>query len=258
MKYSCTFFISNPGAQLEVSRKLANSIAQGIEANSRAANRQPDPWTLTHHIFRDVAPALQPASNDNAPTAHAHSYQHLLHLSYLSPDRTYTFVHPPEPNQAPLEMTQIPRQQTDSHYNMLLTWWAALWTPQRTLEVPHGVVYKVRDFALYIGELHSKRQGQQSANVLSPGVVVCITTTCGRADDDLPSAPSLAEPLAPEDFEGVQHDIRGLWAHLNNGVDFGKAETREFMQVAQDFDGKKDQEQEAVVRMWCEALRTRG
>jgi hypothetical protein len=150
-------------------------------------------------------------------------------------------------------IAQIPKNQTDAHFGMVVHSWAQLWTPQRIFEIPHGAVYKVKDFTIHIGELHAKRQ----ANVNSPGVTVCITMPCGTGDDvdlnlDTP------QPLDADDFADLQSELRGLWKHLTKGIDFGKSEVREFMQAAQDFDGKKDLEQEAVVRMWCEALRARG
>ena len=239
-----------------------SSIINSFESNSQAANRQPESWTLDHRLLRDV-PSPSTQSNNNAPP-HVLSFQHLLHLSYVEPDRTYTFVQRPVQSQAPTQqptateytagpIVQIPKIQTDAHFNMVANSWAQLWTPQRILEVPHGTIYKVRDFTIYIGELHAKRQ----ANVNSPGVVICITTPCG-AGDDVDSIPNTQEPLGPDDFADLQSELRGLWKHLTNGMDFGKSEIREFKQIAQHFDGKKDLEQEAVVRMWCEALRVRG
>jgi hypothetical protein len=122
---------------------------------------------------------------------------------------------------------------------------ALLWTPQRTFEVPHGVVYKVKDYTIYIGELVTRRQ----ASVNSPGVAVCITVPCTSSEDVL---------LEPDDFADLQFGIRELWKHLTTGLEFGKSEVRESMQAAQNCGGDETKEQEAVVRMWGEALRARG
>ncbi|KAF2686346.1 hypothetical protein K458DRAFT_441892 [Lentithecium fluviatile CBS 122367] len=274
MKYSGVFLISNPSAQLDASRKLVSALVHSIEAHAHSANRQPEAWTLTDLILRDVPPQQSTQSNNNAPPW-THSYMHNLHLSYLSPDSAYIFVqrpalHPPmkqegagqqaaTPAYTASEMVQIPREQTAELYNNhILPAWSQLWTPQRTLEVPYGIVYKIRDTTIHIGELHSKRQGPQSANVLYPGVVVCITRTCGTSDDDLGLKQSSDERLAPDDIADVQKDIHQLWKDVSAGVDFGKGETREFMQIVQDFEGSKEKEREAVVQMWAEALRMRG
>jgi hypothetical protein len=142
-------------------------------------------------------------------------------------------------------MVQIPRSQTDTQFGTILNYMAALWTPHRTLEVAHGVVYKATDYTIYIGELVTRRQ----ASVSAPGVAVCITGPCASSED---------EALKPDDFAELQSNIRELWKHLTTGMDFGKSEVRDFMQAARDCGGDKAKEQEAVVRMWGEALRVRG
>jgi hypothetical protein len=142
-------------------------------------------------------------------------------------------------------MVQIPRSQTDTHFAMIINHMSLLWAPQRTFEVPHGVVYKVKDYTVYIGELVTRRQA--SAN--SPGVAVCISGPCASSAD---------VSLEPDDFADLQSDIRELWKHLTTGLDFGKSEVRESMQAAQNCGGDQMKEQEAMVRMWGEALRARG
>lgn len=120
------------------------------------------------------------------------------------------------------------------------------------LDVINGKTYQAGDFLIYVGELRSKRQAQ-TGNQASPAVVVCISTHAGGADgDDGTSSPTVDDSAI--DFEYAQASIRELWNTIKRDITFGRAEVREHMQPTQGFGHGEEQNREAVVRMWCEAL----
>lgn len=101
---------------------------------------------------------------------------------------------------------------------------------------------------------------------MSPGIVVCITTTVGAgdADDNLDSGYMSMENGAAMDvddqeidFEYAQTVIRECWNTIKDGRDLGRSEVREVMMTPV-APAKKGQERDAAVRMWCEVLRMRG
>jgi len=59
------------------------------------------------------------------------------------------------------------------------------------------------------------------------------------------------------DIQYAQAVVRDCWSRIKNGRDLGRSEIREVM-MASTTTNKKGQEQEAMVRMWCDALRMRG
>jgi hypothetical protein len=191
---------------------------------------------------------------------------HLFHLSLLRPNITYNCIQPAaDPSNGPI--VSIPVEQTDSHYEVIVTRMSALWRPLRSLEIPAGKTYTVGEFTLHIGELRAnnvKRQGPSSVNFLCPAIVVYITTNIGATGvHGLPSvAPGLIDENLPgldkAVFEGAQTCIREFWNSIKQDVAFGRGEIRESMQMERDFEGKKTQEQEAIVRMWCDALLSRA
>jgi hypothetical protein len=99
--------------------------------------------------------------------------------------------------------------------------------------------------------VRSRRSGPHTASSLSPGVVVCITTNAGSPDND----PEFSDFEEEVDFDDVQNQIREVWKNIKQKVDSGKSDIGEFMQEAHDVSGNGEKEREAVVRMWCEALR---
>ena len=101
---------------------------------------------------------------------------------------------------------------------------------------------------------------------MSPGIVVCITTTVGAedTDDSLDSGYTSMENGAAVhvddqeiDFEYAQTVIRECWSRIKQGRDLGRSEVREVMMTPK-IPVKKGQERDAAVRMWCEILRMRG
>ncbi|KAF2248441.1 hypothetical protein BU26DRAFT_334151 [Trematosphaeria pertusa] len=286
MKYSGLYFISNPGASLDASLNTVRSIVDGIESNMRTATQQAK-WTLNHRLLRSTVPPPSKQNGDDArppqppSSQHQYSYQHLLTLSYLSQNRTYNYIHTP-----PLQNSQnpgasqdapagsstgtdmaIPSQQADTHYDLLVTQWAQLWTPRRVLDLPNGITYTVSNFTIYVGELRAQRQGPQSSGVLSPGVVVCISTTAGDPvwddesgvdDSTFPAANDDGFDYGDYDLSSARDMIREVWRIIREGKDFGKAEIRESFMDEKDFCAGKERAREAEVRMWCEALRQRG
>lgn len=129
-----------------------------------------------------------------------------------------------------------------------------------------GTTYSGGLCTIQIGELRATREGPQSGAVLSPGIVVCITTTVGAedADDNLDSGYTSMENGAALDvddqeidFEYAQTVIRECWSKIKDGRDLGRSEVREVMMTPV-ATAKKGKERDAAVRMWCEVLRMRG
>ena len=216
-------------------------------------------WTLGHRILRDVPPY-----KEHGQTDYAHAYQHLLHVSTVSPDRTYNLIQHPAPagqngttNTIPqVAVASIPVTQTDSHFAFLVNQLPLLWAPQRMLDIPAGKTYQVGDYLIYIGELRSRRQASTGIPS-SPGVIVCISTQVGPPDDEAesPSSPREDEKI---DFGYAQETIRECWNAIKRDASFPQTEIREFMQSAQDPGDDEEQAREAVVRMWCAALSPRA
>jgi hypothetical protein len=132
----------------------------------------------------------------------------------------------------------------------------------------------VRDAASYseglctiqIAELRAIREGAGSGVVSSPGIVVCITTVVGAdsSEDGLDLGSTSVENGAAmdldeeePDFEHAQTVIRECWSRIKDGRDLGRSEVRDVV-MAPVITKKKEQEREAAVRMWCDALRMRG
>ncbi|KAJ4356375.1 uncharacterized protein N0V89_004408 [Didymosphaeria variabile] len=252
------YYIPNQGAQLSASLDFVKAIVAGIESSYPRANKA-GAWTLSHRVLRDVPPYSETAQTD-----YAHSYQHLLHVSTISPDRTYSLIQrPPQAGSngtsaaAPqVAIASIPLSQSDAHFAFLANQMPLLWSPQRMLDVANGKTYQAGDFLIYVGELRSRRQVQTSTQT-SPGVVVCVSTHAGGPDNDVHASYLLVNEDTI-DFEYAQASIRELWSTIKKDITFGRSEVRENMQLAQDFGDDEERSREAVMRMWCEALSPRA
>lgn len=211
-------------------------------------------WTLSHRMLRDVPPY-----KEHGQTDYVHAYQHLLHVSTVSPDRTYNLIqHPPQTTQngiPQVAIASIPLTQTDTHFAFLVNQLPLLWVPQRVLDLPNGKIYQAGEFQIHIGELRSRRQASTGVPT-SPAVLVCISTTVGGPDDEAENSSSVAEESIT-DFGYAQESIRELWNTIKKDASFSRADIREFMQLTQDFGNDKELAREAVVRMWCAALSPR-
>ncbi len=161
-------------------------------------------------------------------------------------------------------------RQQDAHTSLLRYQCSALWTPRHVLAVREGTSYSGGLCTIQIGELRATREGPQSGAVSSPGVVVCISTLLGAEDADNSNNNNIASgydttengtamELDEEevDVEYAQAVVRDCWSKIKDGRDLGRSEVREIM-MAPVTTNNKGQEQEAVVRMWCDALRMRG
>ncbi|KAI4713302.1 hypothetical protein J4E89_002281 [Alternaria sp. Ai002NY15] len=259
------YFVSNPSTNIDASLAIVNTLIQGIETSFPNTTRQQTPWSLSYRAFRDtIPPGYQPpAGADGKPEPYVHSYQHLLHVSSLSPNRTYVFAQPRAQQET---MTSIPLRQQDAHASVLRYQCSALWTPRHILAVREGASYSGGLCSIQIGELRATREGPQSGAISSPGVVVCISTTLGAEDTDgnmdsgygtMENGAAMQVDEEDLDIEYAQAVVRDCWSRIKDGRDLGRSEIREVM-MASTTTNKKGQEQEAAVRMWCDALRMRG
>ncbi|KAJ4369512.1 hypothetical protein N0V86_009347 [Didymella sp. IMI 355093] len=265
------YFIPTPTAQPADSSTTASTLVSSLETLFPTLSRAA-PWSLTYRLFRDTAPRTD-LSDTPTQSQYAHTYQHLLTHTALSTQRAYIHVSararpPPISNgtstASPSEtgsVTSIPAAQFDARALLLRHQLAALWTPRHTLSVQNGACYAGGLFAIYIGEVRALREGQ-GGGVSSPGVVVCVSTTTGGAEDDAEQG----DGVEPVDYELAQAAIRNLWSSIRAGRDLGRGEVKEvFMapsdtrpgEVRSEQHGKSD-ETNAMVRMWCEILRLRG
>ncbi|KAF9737137.1 hypothetical protein PMIN06_001897 [Paraphaeosphaeria minitans] len=259
MRYHGVYYIPNQGAQLSASLDHVRAIVAGIESSFPRADKA-GTWALTHRMLRDNPPYSETAQPD-----YPHAYQHLLHVSTISPDRAYNLIqHPSKAGQdgsaGSMPQTAIasfPLIQGDAHATFLANQMPLLWVPQRMLDVVNGKTFQAGDFLIYVCELRSRRQAQ-TGNQTSPAVVVCISTHAGGPDDDDDGTSSPPPDDDAIDFEYAQASIRELWNTVKKDITFGRAEVREHMQPAQDFGRSEEQNRETVVRMWCEALSPRA
>lgn len=242
-----------------------NTLIQGIETSFQNATRQQTPWSLSYRAFRDTIPPgyQSPAGADGKPKPYAHSYQHLLHLSSLSPNRTYVYAQPLAQQET---IASIPLRQQDTHASILRNQSSALWTPRHVLAVREGTAYSGGICTIQIGELRATREGPQSGAISSPGVVVCISTALGAEDadgnmqsgyDSVENGTAMDVDDDEVDIEYAQTVVRDCWSKIKDGRDLGRSEVKEVM-MAPVTTNRKGQEQEAMVRMWCDALRMRG
>ncbi|KAF2638531.1 hypothetical protein P280DRAFT_72911 [Massarina eburnea CBS 473.64] len=254
MEYSGLYYISNPSAQLPSSEAISSTLITRLEATFPHATRDESAnWTLWHRLLRDIPPRAPSSTSTAEP--YAHSYQHLMRLSYLNASRAYNYVQPASGADV---TTSIPAEEFESHYNLLLNQWSQLWSPQRALDVVNGSTYTLGGaVTIHIGEVRSRRSGPQQGGVLSPGVVVCITTTASSSSEssDHAHVMDLGEGIG---FEDVQERVTHVWKEMRKGADLGKGEVKEVLQLTKDVGGENETEREAVVRMWCEALKLRG
>ncbi|KAA8617546.1 mediator complex subunit med20 [Pyrenophora tritici-repentis] len=257
MKYSGLYFISNPSTNIDASLSIVNTLIQSIESSFQSATRQA-PWSLSYRAFRDTIPPgyQHPTGADGKPKPYAHSYQHLLHLSNLDSNRTYIYA---QPATQPETVVSIPLRQQDAYGSVLKFQLSALWLSRHTFSVREGTTYSCGLCTIQIGELRATREGPQSASVLSPGIVVCITTTVGAEDtDDGPDSghASVGNETTMQvdgdddeiDFEYAQTVIREFWSKIKDGRDLGRSEVREVM-MAPVAPRKKAQERDAAVHL---------
>ncbi|KAF1961774.1 hypothetical protein CC80DRAFT_376314, partial [Byssothecium circinans] len=243
-----------------------HSLTTRLESSFPTATRDESSsgWTLYHRLLRDVPP---PAPSTTEPHAHSHSHQHLLRLSVLTPGRGYSVVQPAgtAADGGGGVITAIPAEEVESYFTLVVNQWSQLWAPQRSLDVVAGATYSVSDVTVRVGELRARRTGMQSAGVNSPGVVVWITGDAGGdvdadgdADGEVKEEVEEEEEEEEVDVEDVRERIRVVWGTIRKGVELGKGEVREVMQRVEGFGGREGEKgTEAVVRMWCEALRPR-
>ena len=123
-----------------------------------------------------------------------------------------------------------------------------------------GATYQGGPFTIHIGELRAARE---AGGPQSPGVVVCISTVVSTFNaDDAAAADEHDNGVKMENQEAIDLDcaqagIRAFWNKIKAGQDLGRAETREVMMAPRN-NMAPDDERQAAVRMWCEALRLRG
>ncbi|KAF2794368.1 hypothetical protein K505DRAFT_27852 [Melanomma pulvis-pyrius CBS 109.77] len=299
MRYSGLYFVPIHGATQDASANILAAIINGIESQFEFATRQ-SPWTLFHRLLRSVpAPnaPVQPQTYQhllhvsylgNAKTyCYIHPFtppsqtpavklESSLQASSIKPEPT-SQAGTPQPSQSSHTtpttpssygtIISIPAYQAESHLGYLVHQLSPLWALRHALTIPQGITYMAGQYIFSIGEIRMARSGpSSSSNLVSPGVVVCITTVAGaktgdeddiaRADSGYASLDSSAEDEDSIDFEEVQAEIRAAWTAIKTGIDFGKADVREVM-MRKDAT-KEEAEKEAVVRMWCEILRLRG
>ncbi|EUC44903.1 hypothetical protein COCMIDRAFT_5856 [Bipolaris oryzae ATCC 44560] len=265
MKYSGLYFISNPSTSVEAALSTITTLTQSIESTFQTATRQ-QPWSLSYRAFRDVIPPgyTPPTGADGKPAPYPHSYQHMLHLSTLAPTRTYIYA---QPAAQPATTASIPLRQQEAHASMLRNQSSALWAQRHVFSVRDGTTYTAGLCTIQLGELRATREGPQSGAMLSPGIILCITTLVGAEDaDEGPDAAYAAvENGAPldaveqgdVDFEYAQKVIRECWGRIKEGRDLGRSEVREFMMAAR-VEVKRELQRDQAVHMWCDALRIRG
>jgi hypothetical protein len=250
------YLINNPSMNLDAAISTVNVLVQGMENSYQTAARQA-PWTLQYRLFRDIVPTghAQATDAERKPKPFAHTLQHIIHLSSLDPNRSYTCVQSPTGTST---VNAIPHRQQEALATLLRHQFSALWQPRHVLSVPQGTTYTVGLCTVQIGELRATREGPQSGGISSPGVLVCISTIVGAGDSDgsQDSLSSSTEDGEDQlDLEYAQAVIRDCWSKIKENRDLGKSEIREVMMVA---DNLKTEEKEAAVRMWCDSLRLRG
>jgi hypothetical protein len=250
------YHVSNPTTTLDAALSTVNTLLQGIETSYQTATRQA-PWALQYRLFRDtIPPGNVPAMDaEGKPRPFAHTLQHLLHLSSLDSNKTYTCIQSPA---GASTVSAIPLRQQEAHATLLRNQFSALWQPRHILSIPQGTTYSAGICTIHMGELRSTREGPQSGGMQSPGVLVCISISIGEDDhDDLLNSETTASENGVEslDFEFAQAMIRDCWSKIKSNRDLGKSEVKEFMMATDDL---KKQEKQSAIRMWCEALRLRG
>ncbi|KAF2187278.1 hypothetical protein K469DRAFT_685808 [Zopfia rhizophila CBS 207.26] len=278
MKFSGLYYIPTHASPSDASTTLLSSLISNIESRYENYTRQPN-WTLSHRLLRSVPPPQASAPpNQLAPL----SYQHVLHLSYLSASKTYCYIQPSVPPQTPRIKSEpgsqsqsqsltvkvqpspagaliaIPSSQTESHLSLLINQFSPLWAYRQTLSIPNGIAYSIGEFTIFLGDLRLSRSGTaSSSNTTSPGTVVCISTSVADGEEEMneDSASVVADPddLAQE-VDQTAKTVRDFWDSIKKGIEFGKVEMKEVMMDKLAF---KD-EGEGIVRMWCEVLRLRG
>lgn len=221
-----------------------------LEAHFHSLTRTA-PWTLTYRLFRDNPPRADPSSDT---PSFAHTYQHFLTHTSLSQNRAYIHIAPPI-STGPGTVAAIPAQQSEAQALLLRHQLAALWSPRHTLSVQNGASYSGGLCTVQIGELRAQREGQ-GGGMSSPGVVVCISTVAGDGEDSA-EMKGAANGVAEEvDFDFAQATIREFWGKIREGRDLGRSEVREVL-MAPKVGGKREEE-DAVIRMWCDVLKLRG
>lgn len=241
---------------LDAALNTVTVLVQGIENSYQTATRKA-PWTLQYRLFRDTIPPgnAQATDAEGKPKPFAHTLQHILHLSSLDQNRSYTCVQSPASTGT---VNAIPYHQQEALAMLLRHQFSALWQPRHVLSIPQGITYAAGLCTVQIGELRATREGPQSGGIQSPGVLVCISTIVGASDSDGPQG-SLESPIEDEadqfDVEYAQAIIRDCWRKIQENRDLGKSEIREVMMAP---DSMKTRQNEATVRMWCEGLRLRG
>lgn len=247
------YHISNPSTSLDASLSIVTNLVQGIESNFHTATRQ-STWTLQYRLFRDTIPPRHTPATDaeGKSIPFTHTLQHLLHLSSIDQNRTYTCVQPPNGSST---VSAIPLRQQEAHALLLRNQFSALWQPRHVLSVQQGTTYAAGLCTIQIGELRSSREGLQSqaGGIQSPGVLVCISAIVGSGESE--DALDSDDGQDTLDLDCAEALVRDFWNKIRGGRDLGKSEVKEVMMSHNNLKG---QEKEAAVRMWCEVLRMRG
>ncbi|KAH7408589.1 hypothetical protein DE146DRAFT_675613 [Phaeosphaeria sp. MPI-PUGE-AT-0046c] len=253
MKYSGLYYITNPSTSLDSSLSIVTNLVQGIESNFHTATRQ-STWSLQYRLFRDTIPPRHTPATDaeGKSKPFAHTLQHILHLSSIDQNRTYTCIQPPTGSSI---VSAIPLRQQEAHALLLRNQFSALWQPRHVLYIQQGVTYAAGLCTIQIGEIRSSREGLLSGGTQSPGVLVCISTTVGSDDNEDSQVKTPDDGQDTPDLDCAEALVRHFWNVIKGDRDLGKSEVKE---ILMNHNILKGQEKEAVVRMWCDILRMRG
>lgn len=125
----------------------------------------------------------------------------------------------------------------------------------------NGATYSGGLFTVQIGEVRALREGQ-GGGVNSPGVVVCIRMVVGGEEDVAPANAEVdgatnggANGAEEMEFDYAQAAIREFWEKIREGRELGRSQVREVFMLS---NGRREEEANATVRMWCDVLKLRG
>ncbi|KAF2015515.1 hypothetical protein BU24DRAFT_421819 [Aaosphaeria arxii CBS 175.79] len=291
MKYSGLYFIPSHANTPDASHTTFTTLLNSIERHFEHAVRQGS-WSLTHRMFRST-----PEPNNTQPPQHklqhilyltpqstsrTYCFIHAFTPSNFGGAKTEPQSNAPTPQPGgssqpggtprtdPGVVISIPSHNTETHTSFVGNQLQPLWAIRHILNLGNGVTYTVGQFTIHLGELEAVRTSA-TASSASPGVVVCISTVAAGGEEDASQDDELRDMGytsvsgadengvngASSEFTGAEEAIRGLWAVLREGVDFGRAEVREVMMEKEGLQASKFAESEAAVRMWCDVLRLR-
>ncbi|KAF2201724.1 hypothetical protein GQ43DRAFT_393655 [Delitschia confertaspora ATCC 74209] len=181
----------------------------------------------------------------------------------------------------------IPTSQSDPHIHTLITHLSPLWSHRQTLFIPPSPSYSSGEYTVRLGQLHLSRSPYinpgTATSATIPGVVVCIEAEADgtpKAEDsdsendqnDIKeeSGDGSSVTLGREEeewYKEMECGVRDIWSKIwGNGEGMGLGgkgvEVREVMmdwKTQIDWGNRRDaQEDETLVKMWCEVLRLRA